>query len=538
MKNISALMLACFVLSGCDPQAETPAGSDSAQKNSAGTLRYALWSSPSGNFHPELYFTDYDRAVIFVTFDRLVMLDDKQGFKPSLATRYDYSTDGKTLTFHLHPNIKWHDGQPFTAEDVAFTYQATASGQWPADTPEFTRELQGFKAYHNGSADHLSGIRVIDAHTVSFSFNQPYAAALSYFADRPVLAKHIWEKVPVAQWNQATALLNNPVGTGPFKVKKFVPDQYVELTRNEDYFKGKPALESLIFKVANRDTAQSELLNGELDVAELSSFNPADLALYKKAGVNLVIQNGVSGQYLTINHRDPLLADVRLREALLYGIDRQGIINNLLYGNGQIFNAKIHPQDPAYPDDLNPFPHSVEKANALLDAAGWRARASDGIRIKAGKRLAFTLQVPTGNRTREQSASIIQQNLKAIGVEITINVGDFNSTLAILQNPKTPFQLLLMGGMFRPGQYSNNYWWERFSDAQLTQLGDKANSTVDNEPRIVLLKQWAKRQNELAMIGWLYIPNVGYAVNPQVTGYHPYPYEAFGNVYQWANQPQ
>ncbi|MCG8710562.1 ABC transporter substrate-binding protein [Brenneria sp. 4F2] len=520
------MMGTLFLLTACDD-----AGRET-QTSSPSTIRYALWSSPSGNFHPELYFTDYDRAVIFVTFDRLVELSPQQEFTPSLATGYEYANQGKTLIFHLRADVKWHDGKPFTAQDVAFTYQATADANWPADTPEFTTQLEGFDAYHSGKAQQVSGINVIDDHTVSFTFKAPYASALAYFADRPVLAKHIWQSTPVAEWSNATALLNNPVGTGQYKVVRFVPDQYVELARNGDYFKGQPKTERLIFKVSNRDTAQSELLNGELDIVELSSFNPADLKQYKDAGVNLVIQNGTSGQYMTINHQDPILSDVRVRQALIYGINRQGIIDHLLFGHGQLFNAKVHPQDPAYSPEINHYSYSVEKAGQLLEQAGWQ-KGGDGVRVKDGRRLTLTLHVPTGNRTREQSAAIIQQDLKKLGIDVNIIIGDFNSTLSILQKPSTPYQLLLMGGTFRPGQYSNNYWWERFSDDQLTRLGDEANRTVDNAARNQILHRWVARQNELAILGWLYIPSIGYAVNSHIHHYQPYPYEPFRQAYQW-----
>lgn len=538
LKKLSFSFVVCsaFILSGCHDSNKTESAVAAPVAAASDTIKYALWSSPSGNFHPELYFTDYDRAVIFVTFDRLVTLSPKQEFVPSLAKSYDYSADGKTLTFHLNDNVKWHDGKPFTAEDVAFTYQATADANWPVDTPEFTQHLAGFEAYHEGKANTVSGIKVIDPNTVSFTFKEPYASALAYFADRPVLAKHIWAGTPVSEWKTATDLLNHPVGTGPYKVVNFVPDQYVELARNDDYFKGAPKTEKLIFKVSNRDTAQSELLNGALDIAELSSFNPTDLKLYTDAGIKLIVFTGTSGQYVTINHEDPVLSDPHVRQALIYGINRQGIIDHLLYGHGDLFNAKIHPNDPAYPDNVETYAYNPDKAGQLLDQAGWQL-GTDGLRHKAGKSLHFDLNVPTGNSTREQSAAIIQQDLKKIGIDVNIIVADFNSTLSILQNPKTPYQLLLMGGTFRPGQYSNNYWWERFTDKQLTQLGDEADRTVDSTKRYALLKQWTQRQNELAILGWLYIPNIGYAVNPKIEGYHPYAYEPFNEINQWVIQP-
>ncbi|MCC3742623.1 ABC transporter substrate-binding protein [Rouxiella badensis] len=192
-------------------------------------IRYAIWSNPSGTFHPTLYFSDYDRAVISAVFSRLFILDEHQNPKPSLAEKYDYSNQGKTLTLHLRAGVKWHDGQPFTAEDVYFTYATEADGGFPRDTPDFVKHLVGYDAYHVGKTATLEGIKVIDPQTISFTFTAPYAAAFSHFADKPVLAKHIWSQVPVKDWNKATGLLRHPVGTGPYKFVEFLPDQYVKL---------------------------------------------------------------------------------------------------------------------------------------------------------------------------------------------------------------------------------------------------------------------------------------------------------------------
>lgn len=496
-------------------------------------LRYAIWSNPKGTFHPTLYFTDYDRAIIFSVYGRLFTLDEKQNPVPSLATSYEYKDDGRTLVLHLREDVRWHDGQPFTAEDVAFTYGTQAHPDFPKDRPAFVKYLVGFEDYSTGKASTLEGIKVIDRNTVSFTFRAPYAAAFSHFADRPVLARHIWEKEPVKTWGEAAALLRNPVGTGPYRFVEFVPDQYVKLERNDDFYADKAKTATIIFKISNNQTAQSELINGELDIAQISSWNERDLQTYRDAGIRIVEEVGTGGQYLPFDTRNPKLADKRVRQAIVHAINRQALVDRLLFGHGTTFNSNAHPGSPYYPADLNTYPYNPEKAKELLKEAGWTDTDGDGVVDKNGEKFTFALNFPTGNRTRELSAPIIQQNLKAIGIETTLVPADFNTTLAILQDPARSFDGVLMGGTFRPGQYDNNLWWERFSSPALTAYADAYNGTVDPVKLRENVGAWLKGINDEAIRVWLYIPNEGFALGKRVTGYSSHAYEPFVDIASW-----
>ncbi|MCB8821944.1 ABC transporter substrate-binding protein [Microvirga rosea] len=496
-------------------------------------IRYALWSNPKGTFHPTLYFTDYDRAVIFSVYGRLYTLDEKQNPVPSLALSHEYSADERTLTLHLRKDVKWHDGQPFAAEDVAFTYGTQAHPDFPKDRPAFVKYLVGFEEYSAGESQVLDGIKVIDASTVSFTFKAPYAAAFAHFADRPVLARHIWEKVPIKNWVEAADTLRKPVGTGPYKFVEFVPDQYIKLIRNDDYFGGHPKTETIIFKISNTQTAQSELINGELDIAQISSWNDRDLQTFRDAGIRIVEEAGTSGQYLPFDTRDPKLSDRRVRQAIIHAINRQALVDRLLFGHGRTFNSNAHPDSPYYPSDLNIYPYNPAKAKALLADAGWSDSNGDGVLDKNGQKFTFTLHYPIGNRTRELSAPIIQQNLKAVGIEVALVSADFNTTLAILQDPKRRYDGVLMGGTFRPGQYDNNFWWERFNSEELTRYSEAFNSTVDPNKLKENVAGWLRGINDEAIRAWLYIPNEGYVLGPRVTNYRSHPYEPFGDIANW-----
>lgn len=496
-------------------------------------LRYALSANPKGTFHPTLYFTDYDRAVIFAVYGRLITLDEKQNPKPSLADSWSYSKDGRTLTLNLRKGVKWHDGQPFTAQDVAFTYGTQAHPDFTRDKPPFVQLLQGYEEFSSGKAKTLSGIKVVNDNTVAFSFKEPYAAAFSHFADRPVLARHIWEKIPIKSWNQATQQLLNPVGTGPYKFVEFRSDQYVKLERNDDYFGGQPKIKTLIFKISNSQTIQNELINGELDIAEVTNWNDRDLQIYKRANIRVVEEAGTNGQYLTLDTRNPKLNDKRVRQAIVHAINRKALVDRLLFGHGVLFNTNAHPDSPFYPADLNPYAYDVNKSKELLAAAGWKDSDGDGVLDRNGEKFTFKLNVPTGNRTRELSAPIIQQNLKAVGIQVELAPADFNAVLSILQDPKQQYDGVLMGGLFRPGQYDNNFWWERFSTPQLTAYADTFNSSIDPAVLRQNVGAWLKGINDEAIRVWLYVRNGGYAVGPRVTNYKAHPYEPLNDIVNW-----
>lgn len=512
----------------------TGAGNALTQQQPAETLRYAIWSNPNGTFHPTLYFSNYDRDVLFNVYSRLFTLDEKQNPAPDLATGYRYENDGRSLVVSLRDGVKWHDGTTFSAEDVAYTFASSAEPGFPRDYSPFVQNLEGFADYSTGVSKELPGIEVLDPLTVRFTFRAPYAAAFSAFADRPILAKHIWSKIPVSQWAEATETLQNPVGTGPFRFVRFVPDQFVELERNADYYSAPAKIEHLIYVVSNAQTAQTALINGELDIVPLSSWNPRDIQTFTDAGIKIDEQTGTSAQYLALDSTDPRLSDVRVRQAILHAIDRDAIVQRLLFGHGVVFNSNAHPDSPYYPSDLNPYPYDIEKAKALLRDAGWSDTNGDGIIEKDGQPFTFTLNFPTGNRTRELSAPIIQQYLRTIGIDAQLISADFNSTLAILQDPSVQYDGVLMGGTFRPGLYDNNHWWERFQNDRLVALSEQFDSTVEPDELKVHVSDWLREVNDQAIRAWLYIPNIGFAVNPRVQGFHPYPYEPFAGVTKWS----
>lgn len=507
------------------------------------TINYAIWSSPKGVFNPVLLNDIYDRKVGELVFSSLLTLDADDKIIPALAESYEVSADNLKITFKLRSNVTWHDGKPFTAKDVAFTFTSIADPNYTGPRFAEIEKLVGAKDYRDGKADAVKGIEIIDDQTISFTYSEVYAASLANFAIRGILPEHIWGSIPVGEWEQQTSLLTNPIGTGAFKLVNFVPDQYVELVRNDNYFLGAPKLEKVILKVSNQETAQGELINGTLDIAALSSFKQQDLDTYTSAGKTILEYPSASYQFMTMNNENPLFADKRVRQAITYAINRDGLVNQLLEGHGSIINAPLAVSSWAYPKEgLNAYAYDVEKAKALLAEAGWTVE--NGVLQKDGTVFKVDLLVPTGNKVREQSAPIIQQNLKEIGIEVNISTMDFASVKAKVYEEHV-YEMALMGFSLEldPAD-AKSYWssellgkpgfnFANFNNAQSDTILNQAAQSLNQDERKVHYNEWAKLLNEEAPFVYLYSPNEARVYNPNIKGYNFSNYIEFPNIHKW-----
>ena len=336
------------------------------------TLRWGVYSAPGGLFLAGIYQTMYDRYVMELTCDPLMFLDestDEESYLPRLATSWDISEDGLTYTFHLAEGVTWHDGEPFTADDVAFDLVTQCDGRLNASgyvstfskivgAPEYfayTEALGKGEADGMDVVETVSGVQVIDEHTVSVTLSEIYApflsAGLNAFFIYP---KHIWENIPVEEWRTCDQL-HTPIGTGAYKFVKYEQDQYVEMVANEDYFLGAPKIKNFIYKIVNQDTAQVELINGDLDVVSMIS-NPTKEVMdnYTNNNMNVIEFADAGYQYMIYNTQLDKLSNPKVREAITTAINRQGIVDSLLAGHGAVMDAPIFHDSWAYPDDLNP----------------------------------------------------------------------------------------------------------------------------------------------------------------------------------------
>lgn len=536
-----SLFTGCGATSAELPDTTTPSTTQSS--NGKSVLRYAVASSPKGLFSPLLSTTTYDNNVNSLVYSPLILLDENNEYQPGLAEKYEFSDDKLTLTFNLRKDVKWHDGEEFTADDVAFTFTSIADPKYTGSRFNEISKIVGAQDYHDGKSDSISGIKVIDTNTISFTYTEVYAPALSNFSQRGIIPKHIWSKVDIADWENQSDLLNKPIGTGPFKLTDFKADQYVELAKNDSYFGGTPKIDKFIFKVTNTETELSELAKGDIDVVTLSSIKEEELKELKDAGIKIEEKPSANYQFMTMNSNREFFKDKKVRQAITYAINRKGMVTSLLEDHGQVVNAPLSLAGWAYPESgLNNYEYNVEKAKELLKDAGWNE--NNGVLEKDGKKFEVELVVPTGNKSREQSAPIIQQNLKDIGITVNISTMDVASAMAKTKG-EGDYDMALLGFTLEvdPGD-ADRYWsssiangsqfnFSNFINSKSDELIDKATKTVDRDERKQIYAEWAQLINEEAPYVFLYSQNDVRAYNPKLEGYKYSAYSVFPNIQNW-----
>ncbi|WP_437503892.1 ABC transporter substrate-binding protein [Sorangium sp. So ce1099] len=436
---LSALLLSVGATAACGnkegtegaakdtPPGTTPAGSATPQGGAKGGAKFVTISREQQaswvrNFNPLLAEGSVRFPTLAGIYEPLIVYNTMKGeFMPWLATKYEWSDGNKKLTFTTRTEVKWSDGQPFSAKDVAFTFGLLK--KFPAT------DLTGVWKF-------VDSVEAKNDTTVEFVLKEPFVPGLSYIGHQPIVPEHKWKDVadPVTFSNE------NPVATGPFTEVKTFQNQIYELGKNPHYWqKGKPAVDGLRFPAyPGNDQANLALINGEVDWA--GNFVPdIDKTYVSKDPQNNHYWFPLVGGTVTLypNATKKPFDDIKLRKAISMAIDRAQIAKIAV--NGYTVGADATGLDDAYARWKNEkaaaadwTTYDVAKANALLDEAGY-AKGSDGIRAKDGKPLKFDINVVTGWSDWVRAVQITTQNLKAVGIEATLKTYDFSAFFEALQ---------------------------------------------------------------------------------------------------------
>lgn len=374
-----------------------------------------------------------------ILFDQLTRYD-KEDLSPSpgLAIGWEAAEDSLSWTFQLREGVLWSDGEPFTAEDVAFTFNDAVL-------------VTDLGANNSSVFSPVENVEVIDDHTVRFNLNEPFSALpiyLAYYAG--ILPEHVLGEaenpLAVASFNKSS-----PVVTGPYKVREFVPGAYIHLEPNENYWGGTPRVGGIVFRIiADVNTQVAQLMSGELDMATIT--NPALLAgLERNQNLSVIRQSQNLYYFTVLNHENEKFQDARVRQALTYALDRPAMISAILEGYGTVANGPIAPiQQAFYREDLaDLYPYDPERALQLLTEAGWE-RGDDGLLRKDGQ--VFEIDMPTGQYGYLVPATLlVQQYWEDLGIRVNVDVmewnayiqqviidRDFEASLAWWSTPPTP----------------------------------------------------------------------------------------------------
>ena len=398
--------------------------------------------------------------------------------EPDLATDWSVSEDGLTWTFNLVSNATWHDGEPFTAADVKYTYDTILD---PANNSP-----------RRSAIAVIDSVEMVDGTTVAFHLSSPLASFPSIGAyNVGIVPKHVLEGTAIAEATEFNT--RHPISTGPYVIESAVPGNQYTFVANEDYFLGRPKIDRVVFKVLpDVNTQVAQILSGELDFAVVQPTNLP--ALERSPRVKIQTVDYLGFEHLSFNYTNPLFSDPRVRTAMIYGIDRQGIIDSILAGHGTVATGPIPPVFPwAFNSELEPRLFDPAKAKSLLAEAGW-SPGPDGTLQKDGQPFAFTIGVDKGDPTRERISLIAQQAYQALGMKVDVETdewpvyvqkllgGEFVAHVGFWVLPPDPD----ITNYYAPGQSFNTI---DYDNPEVTALLKEGRATADQAKRATVYKQ-------------------------------------------------
>ncbi|HUG40238.1 MAG TPA: ABC transporter substrate-binding protein [Longimicrobiales bacterium] len=408
VRNVMGLALAALM-------AACGGGDGGGGSGAGGTVVAGMQSDFSGLNPITNSSIDTDQILKYGLYTPLIQYDEDFNPRPYLAESWEEHGD-TAVTFTLREDVKWHDGRPVTAEDVKFTFDM-------AKAPE-AGSLIGSAYLGN-----VASATVVDARTIRFSYSRPHAQALEDFWWAPV-PKHALEGIDAA--GLANASFNrNPVGSGPFRFVEWRANERLVLERNDSFpeaLGGPPAAQRIVFRVVPEPaTLLTELLTGGVQV-DIPVEPDQTNRIKQTASVTLYSFPGNTLYYLGWNNQRPPFDDARVRRAMTLGINRQEIIDALLFGYGRTATSTVPPWHPFHPD-IEPLPHDPDQARQLLQEAGWTDGNGDGVREKGGRPLRFSIL--TSERPLNRAiVEVLQSQLRGIGADVQIQVLEFQTMLA------------------------------------------------------------------------------------------------------------
>ena len=366
--------------------------------------------------------------IVGLLFNGLLKYNEQLEIVGDLAESWTVSEEGLVLTFVLRPNLRWHDGLALTAGDVRFTYEKLVD---PAVRTPFS-----------SSYELVESVEALDDRTVRIRYREPFAPALESWM-MGIIPRHLLEHEDL----NTTAFLRHPVGHGPYRFVRWKTGELIELAANPDYFEHRPYIDRYLYRVIPDDTTKFlELLTNGVDLSSLTPLQyrrqtgtPAIKRFYQKFRYP-----SFGFTYLGYNLQDARFSDVRVRRAFSRAIDKQAIVDKVLYGLGSVATGPYPKESWAYDPEVAADPYDPEAAKALLAEAGWVDRDGDGWLDRSGQSFRFTLITNQGNEVRRQVTELIQQQLKQVGIDVKIKVIEW-STFVHEFIDKRRFEAVLLG---------------------------------------------------------------------------------------------
>lgn len=403
-----------------------------------------------------------------------------------LAEDWELSDDGLTLTFELREDVKWHDGEDFTANDVKFTFDVAKHDDYTGPRSSVSRNFEE--------------INVIDDYTVEFVMDEPNYMILRRVNPYYILPEHILGDTPIEDLEEHE-FNRNPVGVGPFKFEEWKSGQHMILTANEDYYEGEPYLDTLTLKfVPDSNALMAQFKAGDVDFVSVDADDLSEAEQLVSEGVaKLHEQPGLAFRWIAWNNEHRWFKDKEIRQAMTQGIDREEIVEYVLDGKAEVLHMPQLPFNWAYSEDAPTFDYDPEAAKEKLANAGWTETNSDGYLEKDGEEFAFEIMVTDGNKTYQKVAEVVQAHLKEIGVKVSLKVLELSALQDAASAPDFEYDAYIMGlsrsidpsvtSLFHTDQIEGGLNRVQFSNDRVDELGEKDDGTVDQDTRQEYLQE-------------------------------------------------
>ena len=503
------LLIVSLITAGCNSAAfsNDPTGTGLF----GGRYVYGIAGEPT-TLNP-IYSTDSNTSGITnMIYDSLLSIDENLEVAGELADSWNISQDGKVITFNLKQNVKWHDGEEFNSEDVKFTYDVVMH-------PDYS----GVRAK---DLKYVEKVVAPNEHVIELHLSQIDVPLLTKLAGSGlgIIPKHVFSDTPVKDLKEHDSSWE-PVGTGPYKFVEYAPGQHTVLTANTDYHGEGPYIETVMVKTyQDNQVLLAAFENGDVDYIEEIPVNDidhvqnvlGDSAVFKEAP-----HNGY--YYIGLKQNHPILGDLKVRQALMYALDRETIINTVFQGYGTVINSHSVPFSWAYSDDVTDYQQHAEKAVSLLEEAGWDQLNSEGIRLNSqGEKLSFVMVSASGNEDKANVIALVTEQWKAVGVEVVVeyyersvlfskylDVGKFEAYMwgwNLSLDPDCYLQFHTESGLDENGvlQGFNDV---EYSNQQVDQLLVAGRLTYDQQERQDIYAQIQKILNQELPYVFLYTTN-------------------------------
>jgi peptide/nickel transport system substrate-binding protein len=520
---------------GCGSQGETKAAgsSEASTERAYGDTFVEASIGDIGALIPSLATDAPSHEVGGLVYDQLIRADKNITWLPAMAESWQFTPDCLGLTFTLRRDVKWHDGQPFTSEDVVFTWQTLVNPKTPAPFKE--KFLQ------------VESVTAPDPYTVQVRYKQPFGRALESW-DEYILPKHLLEGYVADGKLRESPQNKRPIGTGPYRFKEWRSGEKVVLVANPDYYLGRPYLSRIVYRVIpSQATIFLELKARGVDYSSsltaVQYMRQTEYPTFRRA-YNKFRYPGNSYTFLAFNLKDPRFADKRVRQAFAHAIDRKELMDGVAMGLAREATGPIRPTNWAYTDQVPRYPFDPAAAKRLLEQAGWADRDGDGIvEDRAGRPFAFTIRTNQGNDERKRIAEIVQQRLLHVGVKVEIQTIDWASFIKEFVKPRK-FEAIVLGLGFGvdPDQYvlwhSSQTGPEQmnrtgYANPEIDALLEKGRASCRREDRVKTYHRIQEILAEDLPMLFLYVRDALPVVSSRVHGPDPGPAGMLWNLHEW-----